>query len=138
MSSILRGILAVLAGIIVGIAFNLALVSVGGALLPPPEGVDITDMESIRASLDQFGPQYFIFPLIAHAFGTLVGAAVAALIAPTRKLWFGLGIGLFFLIGGIANIMMVPSPTWFIIVDLIVAYIPMGWLGGRWAEARSS
>jgi len=41
-----------------------------------------------------------------------------------------LGIGIFFLAGGIANIFMLPSPTWFSVVDLVVAYIPMGYLGG--------
>jgi len=26
---------------------------------------------------------------------------------------------------------MLPSPLWFAVLDLIVAYIPMGWMGGK-------
>ncbi len=40
-------------------------------------------------------------------------------------------IAVFFLAGGIANVLMLPSPTWFIILDLVVAYIPMGYLGAK-------
>ena len=31
---------------------------------------------------------------------------------------------------------MIPGPTWFAALDLLVAYIPMGWLGGTLAGAR--
>jgi hypothetical protein len=44
---------------------------------------------------------------------------------------FALVIGLFFLAGGIANIIMLPSPTWFTVLDLVGAYLPMGYLAGR-------
>ncbi|MDR9397724.1 hypothetical protein [Salibacter sp.] len=40
-------------------------------------------------------------------------------------------IGVFFLIGGIMNVYMLPSPMWFSIVDLVFAYIPMAVLGYR-------
>lgn len=136
MNSILRNILAVIGGIVIGVIVNLGLVMVGGALIPPPDGVDIMDMESIAASLHLFGPKHFVFPFFAHALGTLAGAAVAALIATSRKMRYALGIGVFFLIGGITNVMMVPSPTWFVILDLVVAYIPMGWLGGRLIDSK--
>jgi hypothetical protein len=42
-----------------------------------------------------------------------------------------LGIGVLFLIGGTAAVMMLPAPMWFSALDLIVAYIPMAWLGGK-------
>jgi hypothetical protein len=35
------------------------------------------------------------------------------------------------LAGGIANVFMLPSPVWFAVVDLVGAYIPMGYLAGR-------
>ena len=31
--------------------------------------------------------------------------------------------------------MMIPAPAWFIALDLIVAYIPMAWIGGRLGRA---
>jgi len=58
---------------------------------------------------------------------------VAGLIAASHKMRFALGIGAFFLIGGIVMVISVPSPTWFAALDLLVAYIPMAYLGGKFA-----
>jgi len=73
-------------------------------------------------------------PFLAHALGALAGAFVAALIATNHKMKFALVIGAFFLIGGIANVFMLPSPIWFAVLDIGVAYLPMGWLGWKLAE----
>ena len=134
MNPIIRNILAVVAGIVVGSVVNMGLVTIGPAVIPPPEGTDVTSMEGLKASMHLFGPQHFIFPFLAHALGTLAGAWLAALIATSHKLKYALAIGVFFLIGGIVNVFMLPSPLWFAVLDLVVAYIPMGWLGGRMAK----
>ena len=55
------------------------------SIIPPPAGVDVTDTESLRQSIHLFQPKHFIFPFLAHALGTLVGAYVAYRIAATRK-----------------------------------------------------
>ena len=83
-------------------------------------------------------PEFFIFPFLAHAIGTLVGAIIAGVIATKHKINFSLGIGIFFLLGGIAAIFMYPAPTWFAIVDIVLAYIPMAWIGGKLAIKISS
>jgi len=41
------------------------------------------------------------------------------------------------LVGGIVNVFMLPSPAWFTVLDLVGAYIPMGWLGGKWAGKKT-
>ena len=43
---------------------------------------------------------------------------------------FSLGIGAFFLLGGIVASFIIPAPTWFVITDIVIAYIPMAWIGG--------
>ncbi len=42
-------------------------------------------------------------------------------------------VGACFLIGGIVAVAMLSSPVWFTVVDLVLAYLPMAWLGHRWA-----
>ena len=130
MKPIVRYILAVIAGVVVGSAVNMGLIMISGSIIPPPEGVDPADMESLKASMHLFEAKHFIFPFLAHALGTLAGSFLAALIAASHKMKFALAIGVFFLLGGIANTFMLPSPTWFTILDLVAAYIPMAWLGG--------
>jgi hypothetical protein len=38
-------------------------------------------------------------------------------------------VGGLFLLGGIANVAMLPAPAWFSAVDLLFAYLPTAWLG---------
>lgn len=42
-------------------------------------------------------------------------------------------VGVFFLLMGIFMVLSVGGPLWFIILDLVGAYIPMAWLGYKLA-----
>ncbi|MGB2760564.1 hypothetical protein [Maribacter stanieri] len=129
MNPIVKNILAVVAGLIIGSVVNMLIIMVSGSIIPPPEGGDITTMEGLKATMHLFEPQNFIFPFLAHALGTLVGAFVAAKIAASRKMLMALIVGLFFLIGGTINIVLLGGPMWFTALDIIVAYMPMAYLG---------
>ena len=83
-----------------------------------------------------FQPINFVFPFLAHALGTLVGAIVAGLIAASQKMLFAIVIGMVFLIGGIMIAIDLPAPAWFVVVDLVLAYIPMGIIGGYLGGSR--
>jgi hypothetical protein len=133
MNPILKNILAVVTGIILGSIVNMAIIMVSGSVIPPPNGVDVTDMENLIAAMPLFEPKHFILPFLAHAAGTFTGAFVAAKIAATHHMKMAFIIGLFFLVGGIANVYMLPSPMWFNVVDLMGAYLPMAFLAGKLA-----
>jgi hypothetical protein len=133
MNKIVRNVLAVITGIILGSAVNMGIINLQGYFIALPEGVDVTNTESLQSSMHLFGPKHFIFPFLAHAIGTLAGAYLSARIAASHKMKFAMGIGIFFLIGGISMVFMMPAPVWFVILDLSVAYIPMGLLSGRLA-----
>lgn len=130
MRPIVKDILAVLAGFIIGSLVNMGIIMISGSIIPPPDGADVTTMEGLKASIHLFEPKHFIFPFLAHALGTFAGAFLAAKIAVTHRMRFAIIIGILFLMGGIANILMLPSPTWFTILDLVGAYLPMAYLGG--------
>jgi hypothetical protein len=133
MNLIGRGILAVIVGAILGSVVNMGVITIGGAMIPPPAGVDVNSMESMSASMHLFEPKHYAAPFIAHLLGTLIGAFTAGLIAMSYKMQFALGIGAMFLAGGIFASFIIPAPAWFIALDLGAAYIPMGWLGGMLA-----
>lgn len=128
MNPIIKNILAVIAGVIVGGLVNMAIISVSGSIIPPP-GVNPEDLESIKANMHLYEAKHFIMPFLAHALGALVGAFIAAYIAASRKMILALAIGVFFFIGGAMMVGMIPSPMWFNILDLGFAYIPMALLG---------
>jgi hypothetical protein len=62
-----------------------------------------------------------------------VGAFIAALVAVDRKLRFAMIIGIAFLIGGVLNVIMLPSPMWFTLLDVLGAYIPMAFIGYKFS-----
>lgn len=130
--NILRNILAVIVGIVVGGIVNMAIIMISGAIILPPEGADMTTTEGIKAAMPLMEFKHFIMPFLAHALGTLVGAFIAALIAFNHQLNMARIVGVLFLFGGIMMIVQIPStPLWFKIVDLGLAYIPMACIGGR-------
>lgn len=135
MHPILRNIIAVIAGVALGSIVNMGIIMMSGSIIPPPGGADTTTMEGLQESMHLFGPEHFLFPFLAHALGALIGAYIAARVAATHKMTFAVLIGVFFLVGGIINVYLLPSPIWFAALDLIVAYIPMGILGGKLAGA---
>ncbi len=138
MNPILRNILAVIVGIVVGGIVNMGLIILGGKFLPPPAGVDVNDIASINAHIREYSVLQLLAPFIPHAAGVLVGAFLTAKLAATRHLAMAMIIGAVFLLGGIMAVTMVPNaPVWFSALDLVVAYLPMAWLGHRLAMMRS-
>ena len=131
MKPIVKNILAVIVGLVAGSAVNMGIIMISGSVIPPPEGVDNTTVEGLKAGIHLFQSKHFLFPFLAHALGTFVGALLTALIAANRKILFAFVIGIFFLAGGVANILMLPSPLWFTIVDLVGAYLPMAFLAAK-------
>jgi len=137
MNTILRNILAVVAGLIVGSLVNMGLVMISGSIIPLPAGADTSTTEGLKEAMPLFEVKHFIFPFLAHACGTFVGAFVAAFLAGSYHTKFALGIGCFFLLGGITSVLMLPSPLWFSLVDLIGAYLPMAWIAAKLVNSLS-
>ncbi len=131
MRNLLRNVLAIIAGVVIGGAVNMALITLSPSLIPPPAGVDVTNAESLASAIHLFQPRHFVMPFLAHALGTLVGALVAYLMAASHKIKIAYVIGAVFLCGGVAASFMIPAPAWFIALDLLAAYLPMAWLGTR-------
>lgn len=124
-----RNILATIAGFIIGSVLNMALVTISGKIIPLPSGVDNKTAEGLAAGMHLMEPKHFVFPFLAHALGTLVGAFIATKLSSPKSIIGPMIIGVLFLAGGISMVFMVPSPMWFNCVDLIFAYIPMAYLG---------
>jgi hypothetical protein len=131
MPNLLRNVLAILAGIVIGGSVNMAFITLGPSLIPPPAGVDVTNTESLIKGIHLFEPRHFVVPFLAHAVGTLAGALAAYLIAATHRAQMAYLIGAVFLCGGVAASVMIPAPAWFMALDLLAAYLPMAWLAIR-------
>ena len=140
---IIGAFILVLASIYIGAMINMSIINISDKIIPLPPGVDPTDIESIKENIGSFSPKQFIMPFLAHAIGTLVGAFLAVKCVVLLKLTkvfqiiAALLVVLVFLYGGIEMVRMLPeTPTWFIAADLLLAYLPMGWLGYKLAGGK--
>lgn len=134
MHPIIKNILAIILGVFLGGVVNMSLITISGSVIPPPEGVDMTTIEGLKAAQNLLQPQHFVFPFLAHALGTFVGAYLAARIAANNKLVFAMAIAILNLIGGITAVALIPAPLWFDILDLTIAYLPMGYVAAKIAR----
>lgn len=130
MNPTLRNVLAVVAGAVACVLLNGALLKLMMSIIATPDGFNPED----PATYSLLGARHFLSPFIAHAVPSLVGGSIAALIAATHKMRCALAVGVLHLVGGIAAAFMIPAPAWFIVLDLVVAYLPMAWIGGRIAS----
>lgn len=128
MNPFLRNTLAVTVGIIIGSLINISIILISSSIIPLPEGADNTTIQGLQKTIHLFEAKHFLFPFLAHAAGTFAGAVTTALLAVNHKKKLALAIGAFFLFGGIISVSSLPSPTWFTLIDLVFAYIPMAYL----------
>ena len=122
MNTIFKNILAILGGGLIGMMVNMGLIITGNQLIPFEDGIN-----PMNATM--WDIKYFIFPFLAHAIGTLSGAFIASKISKHYNRAVAIAVGVYFLSGGIYMVKILPAPTWFICLDLILCYLPMALLG---------
>ncbi|MEY4351572.1 MAG: hypothetical protein RL078_1651 [Bacteroidota bacterium] len=128
----MKSILLSIVGLILGAVTNGLLVQLGNKLIAAPEGLDLSTEAGLKAAMAHMEPKHFLFPFLAHAVGTFVGAFFVSKMKIERSLIHAMAIGFAFLAGGVMMVMMLPeTPLWFIFSDLILAYLPMAYLGYR-------
>ena len=127
MKQTLKNIAIVILGIIIGMIVNIGLIILGGIIFSAPE-----NFEPMNAMNWDF--KYFIFPFLAHSIGTLSGALIVSKLSNKSSIILPLIVGLYFLLGGIYMITILPAPMWFVLLDVILGYIPMALLGWKLAN----
>lgn len=131
MNPILRNIAAVLIGIVAGGMVNSTLVTNSGSIIALPEGFDPNDPESLIKFMPLFETKHFIMPFLSHALGTLVGAIVTGIICVKKSINLVYIISGFYFLGGTLMLVIISSPLWFAVIDLVFAYFPMAWLAKK-------
>lgn len=129
--TIVRNILAVILGFVIGSVVNMAVIAAGHAIMPPPAGFDGTSMEGVASTIHLLKPIDFVVPFLAHSLGPLVGVLAAMFIAVSSRKTIAIILGVLFLAGGIAANIIIPAPIWYRVVDVLLAYVPMAFLGRK-------
>lgn len=118
-----------IASILVGAISNSLVLQLGLMLIPPPVGANFNTPEGLAASMPLLSLKHFISPFAAHASGSLVSAILLTWLLKASSKNPALIAALIFFAGGLYMVMILPSPLWFDMLDLCLAYFPMGLLG---------
>jgi hypothetical protein len=132
----IRSIIAVIVGVIAGGVFNMAVLMLSWKVYPLPEGANMSDPATMKTYVQSLPTPAFLMVLLAHAGGALVGGFAAGLIARRSPVVLGAIVGGFFLLGGIMNVISIPAPLWFAVIDLVL-YVPCGIVGAKLAPRRA-
>lgn len=125
-------------GVVIGMIVNMLIIENGVLLIPNPVGYDNSSMEAMQDTIHLLEPKHFIMPWLAHALGTLVGAVITFNLAKSNQFYLALVVCVVFLIGGSMMVVSLPSPIWFNVVDLVLAYIPMAWVAKKLLNFRKA
>src|ERR1043165_4068225 len=80
-----KRILAVLAGVIAGVALVQATDMLSGKLYPPPAGIDFNNKEALKEMISNMPTNAFVLHLIGYAIASFVGGLVATLVADNNE-----------------------------------------------------
>ena len=121
-------VLTLLAAIL-GMALNGYLIAYSHLFVAPPVGADLTTEEGLLAAMPLMEPKHYAMPFLAHALGTLLSAFLVSWWVRPATLQRSMLLGFVFLAGGLYMVRILPSPMWFNILDLGLAYLPVAYMG---------
>ena len=130
----LRNIAAVIAGLVVGMIVNFALIQLNTVFFPLPDGVDMTNTAQMKEVIQAMPAAAWILVFAAHLGQAFVGGWVAARLGASQRMMLALIVGVLSLAGGIANAVMLSAPVWTWIE--MPFYPVVAWLAGRLELAR--
>ena len=125
---VVNRILSILTGVIAGALVIGVVEMFSNSMFPMPSDIDYSDREALVEHISTLPITAFIIVLIAHAFGALVGGFIASKMAKVQKKGAATFTGLILLLAGVLNLVSIPHPLWFSIIDIIL-YTPMAILG---------
>jgi hypothetical protein len=125
----IRKALSVIAGMVAGFIVVSIVEAFSSQVFPVPDGLDIKDRADLAWYVSTLPATAFLFVLGAHILGAFVAGFTCVAVSRTGWMMGALFCGGVILAGGIANLFIIPHPTWFRIVDVLV-YLPSAWFGG--------
>ena len=127
-----RTILGLLAGLVVGVVLVGLLEMAGHMIYPPPPGLDPRDPSGMAALVAAMPIGAKIAVVVAWALGALGGALTAGLIA--RRAWTFWVVGGLLAVAAVYTVLMIPHPVWMRIAA-VAAPLLGAWTGG-WLAVR--
>lgn len=132
-----RSILAVIAGLVLGVVLIAVVEFIGHYVYPPPADLDMTNSEALKNLIANAPVGALLFVILAWAIGSFGGGWLASRIAQKSHVMLALIVGGILMAAGIMNMLMIPHPLWFWILGIAV-YLPAAYAGALMGQKRQS
>jgi hypothetical protein len=110
----------IVSSLLLGIGTTLWTAKLGHWLIPLPAGVDVHNVESIKAHLDEFTRGHFVSMLAACGLGTFLATALASHMAPCCPRVHCAIVGGVLMVLGLVNVFAFPHPTWVVVTAMLL------------------
>jgi hypothetical protein len=139
MVTVIRSVLAVLAGLVVAFVVVAGGEFLGMKFFPVPQEVDVSTPDAIKTAMEQGRiPTGALASVVAAwAVAAVAGSWVAPQVATRAKLTHGMVFGAIFLATTIANLSLLPHPLWMWVLGVLVV-LPAAYVGARLALPRNA
>lgn len=122
----LWNVFAVFVGLVVGMAWNMALITLNSkALYPMPAGVDVKDKAAFQAYVDTLPTAAFLVVMAAHLGQAFFGGLTAAWLGGSHPVALAMVVGGVSMVGGIMMLRAVRGPAWMVVelpLYLVLSY----------------
>ena len=118
--------LAVVIGLVAGMAVNMSLITLNAKVLyPAPKGLDMRDKQAFQAYVDTLPAPAFLVVMAAHLGQAFCGGLVAAWLGESHRVTLAMIVGGVSLLGGVMMMRAVKGPRWMLVelpLYLLLAY----------------
>lgn len=135
--SIIRSVLAVIAGLAAAMFFIVGTEAVWAVVYPPAPGVDLHDMEACKAHVAQLPADAYMIAAIGWGLAVFTGCWVATRLGAGRHPAHGYVVSSILSFAAVANMLMLPYPVLFWGLNL-VSFPVCTYLGAKWGQGRST
>ena len=135
--SIVRSVLAVIAGLAAAMFFIVGTEAVWAVVYPPAPGVDLHDMEACKAHVAQLPADAYVIAAAGWGLSVFAGCWVATRLGARRYPAHGIVVSLILSAAALMNMLMLPYPALFWGLNL-VSFPACTYLGTKWGRGRSS
>jgi hypothetical protein len=135
MSSSLKNIIVVIGAMIMGGVLIYGIESLNHLVFPPPADLNTSDMEALKAYMQQAPAGSLAILLLAHASGAFISGWIISRFAASNIRMLVLITGMIWMITGVINLIVIPHPLWFSVADACI-YLPMTIIGARMSSSE--
>jgi len=125
-----RNILSVIAGLAAAVITFLIAESVNHPLHPIPSNLNYNDNAAVKSFYENQALSFWAVILLGWSLGSFLCGFLIKLLSKNNNKKLPIIAGSILILSAISNFLLLPHPTWFIIIGLLV-FIPFTLLGHK-------